>query len=491
MNKLFSIILIILFAFGCSESFLDKQPEDTLAPGIFFQNPEEIKNGVAGIYQQLQPLFEYDEVPHVLGMMSDDGTRAFSTSDYHEFNKNNSHSRSGFWNGFYKMVVNANNVIDIIDNQYEVKNDAERTEINALRGEACFLRALAYFYLVRFYGDVPVVTERLNNPGDVFGIGRTPVNTVYTNVIIPDLEFAVANCYLKGDAAIANEEARATKGAALTILGKVYLRMENYEMAAATLKKLIVDNEAGTYALLPDYSNIWLPSNKFNSESVFEVNYNVGAGYPSYYFRNITYTSGVYLHDLTTTNGMYTVEKDLMDAFVAAGEEIRFEASVDSSYTPQNGLIQPVPLKLMPSLTEDLKKYDNVGTDYNYMITRYADALLMYAEALMMLNQTEPAVSYVNQVRARAEMDPIDASELDVNRILHERRMELAFEGHRYFDLVRTGKAVEVISAQLMSTNDYEGRKWRSTPIPEYQLLLPIPVGEIEKDQTLTQNPGY
>src|SRR5690606_4616705 len=123
--------------------------------------------------------------------------------------------------------------------------------------------------------------------------------------------------------------------------------------------------------------------------------------------------------------------------------------------------------------------------------TRYADVLLMYAEALMVTGQKDEAAEYVNQVRRRVNMGEITGDELDIDRILHERRMELAFEGHRYFDLVRTGKAVEYLSRDLMSTNEYEGRKFRNEPVPEYQLLLPIPVGEIEKDQTLTQNVGY
>lgn len=125
------------------------------------------------------------------------------------------------------------------------------------------------------------------------------------------------------------------------------------------------------------------------------------------------------------------------------------------------------------------------------MITRYADALLMYAEALTVLNQKDVAVTYVNQVRERVNMVPIDAADLDINRILHERRMELAFEGHRYFDLVRTGKAIEVISQQLMSGDNDFNLIIRTEPIPEYQLILPIPTGEIEKDNTLIQNPGY
>ncbi len=192
---------------------------------------------------------------------------------------------------------------------------------------------------------------------------------------------------------------------------------------------------------------------------------------------------------MSTPGGLNQGEKNLMDEFVSYKEWTRYKATVDSSFTVSNGLICPTPLKLMPPLN-GIAAYDKVGTDYNYMITRYADALLMYAEALM---TTDPnaAVTYVNMVRARANMAPITVADLNIYRILHERRMELAFEGHRYLDLVRTGKAIEIISASLMSTVEYEGRRWRTTLIPEYQLILPVPVSEIQIDHTLTQNPGY
>ena len=162
------------------------------------------------------------------------------------------------------MIVNANNIIDIID-KFTPKTDADAVVVKAYRGEACFLRALAYFYLVRLYGDVPMVVKRFDDPSTAFGIGRTTVNDILTKVVIPDLEYAFVNCYNKGDNVIASESARATKGAALTILAKVYLTMNDHANAAATLKKLIVDKVAGSYSLLPDYSKIWLPNNKFNS----------------------------------------------------------------------------------------------------------------------------------------------------------------------------------------------------------------------------------
>lgn len=486
MKKIVCIIMSAILLSGCSESFLDRQPEDTLAPGIFFKNPEDIKTGLIAVYQPLQGLFAATSLPHMLGQMSDDGTSPYNSFIWHTFYKDNTHSAPDIWNGFYKLIVNANNIIDVID-QYTPSNDQEVVIVNAYKGEARFLRALAYFYLVRLYGDVPMVVSRFTNPGTAFGIGRAPVNDIYNEVIIPDLEYAFENCYKKDDPALTNEEARATKGAALAILGKVYLTMNNPQKAEETLRKLVIDGAGGNYRLLDDYSKIWLPSNKFHSESIFEINYNYSLGMGSYYFRNMS-IAVAYLYGGKVGNGLFCAEKDIMDEYVAYNEDIRFHASVDSGYADR--LIQPVPLKLIPPLPE-CSNFEQTGTDYNFMVTRYADALLMYAEALMLIGQKDIAAGYVNQVRKRVHMDEIDASELSIERILHERRMELAFEGHRYFDLVRTGKAVEYISHVLMNNNEYEKRVWRSTPVPEYQLLLPIPVGEIEKDQTLTQNPGY
>ena len=491
MKKIFPIIISTAFLlFGCSESFLDKQPEDTLSPEVFFSTSDDIKTGVVAVYSPLQDIFAYNELPYLLGQLSDDGTQAFNQNVYDTFNKTNENSESSLWDSFYKMIVNANNIIDIIDN-YIPEDSDEEVLVNAYKGEASFLRALAYFYLVRLYGDVPAFTNTWTDPNDAFGIGRTPVDDIFTNIIIPDLEYAYTYCYQIGDDEISSEGARVTKGAALTILAKVYLTMDDYTNAAATLKKLIVDKDAGNYELLEDFSQIWLPSNKFNSESIFEVNYNVTAGMPSYYFRNMTATTASSIYLITTPGGYYTVTKDCMDDFYENEEWERYSLSVDSAYTPLNGFNQPFPLKLMPSPSNGLDDYDKVGTDYNYMITRYADALLMYAEALMELNQNDLAVTYVNMVRERVNMTPVTVADLDIDRILHERRMELAFEGHRYFDLLRTGKIIEYISPKLMGNNDYEYRTFRSTTIPEYQLLFPIPVDEIEKDETLTQNSGY
>lgn len=494
MKKLFSLIILTLVFFSCSEEFLDREPEDALSTGAFYNNPEEIKAGLIACYEPLQTIYDRNQLPQYLELVSDDGKDVLWQSNEYLFKKTTSGSRPAFWSNHYKMIVNANNIIDVID-KYKPLNDAEATLLNAYRGEASFLRAFAYFNLVRLYGDVPKLVERLANPSSAIGIGRTAVDEIYTSVIIPDLEFAAANCFKKGDADLQGEEARASKGAALTILGKVYLTLGDPVKAAATLKRLVVDNEAGTYTLLSDFSMIHKPENKFNDESIFEVNYNATAGQPNFLFKWMTNENG-YRFGISSGGGpivMFNFMEEFVDDndWIAEPDWTRYETTLDSGFlaggSPE---LQPWPKKFTPEKST-LSQYNIIGTDNNYMITRYADALLMYGEALAGVNQKDDAILYFNKVRERAGLKGITADQLDIDRILHERRLELAFEGHRYFDLLRTGKAIDKISWARMTPVGYDVRIFLTEPIEAYQLLLPIPVGEIEKDASLAQNPGY
>lgn len=493
MKKIFSLAIIAIL-FSCSEDFLDRQPEDTLSTDAFYNNPAEIKAGLIACYEPLQAIYAHNQLPQYLEISSDDAKDVLWQSADYLFKKTSSNSRPSFWQNHYKIIVNANNIIDIIDN-YQALNAAEQQLLNAYKGEARFLRGLAYFNLVRLYGDVPKVVERLTDPSSAIGIGRTSVNEIYNSVIIPDLDFAVENCFKRGDSDLQGEEARANKGAALTLLGKVYLTMGDHAKAASTLKRLIVDKEAGNYALLADFSEIHTADNKFNAESIFEVNYNATAGQPSFLFRWMTNENG-YRYGVSTGGGP-VVMFNLMQAFAADNDWInqpdhtRYNATLDSGIliggSPE---LQPWPKKFTPEKST-LAQYNITGTDNNYMITRYADALLMYGEALVGINQASEGLTYINMVRERAGLKGLTEDQLDIDRILHERRLELAFEGHRFFDLVRTGKAIEKISWALMTPVVFDDRIFTTEPIEAYQLLLPIPVTEIEKDATLLQNPGY
>jgi starch-binding outer membrane protein, SusD/RagB family len=495
MKNYYIPLLLCIISLGCSEDFINRQPEDDLSLGTYFTNPAEIKTGLTGCYKQLQTIYftKEDHLPLTVELMSDDLKDFHLDDEFHLFTKTNSDSRSVLWESSYKMIVNCNNIIQSIDN-YHPLNEAEDLIIKAYRGEASFLRALSYFNLVRLYGDVPEVTKPFNDPNEAFGIGRTPVNEIYERVITPDLEFAVANCYKKGDVALKGEEARATSGAALTILGKVYLTLNDPAKAEETLKKLIIDKVAGNYSLFPNFQNYFLPSNKFNSESIFEVNYCNAAGQHSDFFRWMCPDIGSKLC-AKKQDEQVAVEHNMMREFVNSNEKIRYTSSVDSGkVSSASPPLQPWARKLTPPPAE-IKNYAvNVpgGCDYNYHVTRYSDALLMYAEALMLLNRKSEALPYINLVRTRSGMTAItDPASLNIDVILHERRMELAFEGHRYFDLVRTGKAIEKISYALLTKIDYDDQINRNGIIEAYQLLLPIPVEEIEKDPTLTQNEGY
>jgi tetratricopeptide (TPR) repeat protein len=494
MKKLFSLIILSASLFSCSEEFLDRQPEDALSTEAFYNNPNEIKAGLVACYEPLQAIYAHNQLPQYLEIVSDDAKDVLWQSDEYLFKKTTSNSRPDFWEDHYKVIVNSNNIIDVINN-YTPMSGNEEMLLNAYKGEASFLRALAYFNLVRLYGEVPKLVERLSDPSSAIGIGRTSVQEIYNTVIIPDLETAVANCFKKGDADLQGEEARANKGAALAMLGKVYLTLGNHAKAAETLKRLVVDKEAGDYSLLSDFSAIHKAENKFNDESLFEVNFNATAGQPSFLFRWMTNENG-YRYGVSTGGGP-VVMFNLMEAFVSDNNWIgepdwtRYNATLDSGIliggSPE---LQPWPKKFTPEKST-LAQYNIIGTDNNYMITRYADALLMYGEALVGMGQTNEALPFFNMIRERAGLKGLTADQLDLDRILHERRLELAFEGHRYFDLMRTGTAIEKISWALMTVVGFDERIFTTEPIEEYQLLLPIPVGEIEKDASLVQNPGY
>lgn len=493
MKKIIVSFITGFLLISCSEDFINRQPEDNLSIGTYFKNTTEIKTGVVGCYKGLQNLYGSNstQIPWTVEIMSDDLKNFHLDSPYHIFIKTNSDSNSDIWKNSYKLIINCNNILNAIDD-YVPSNAAEEVIVKAFMGEARFLRGLAYFNLVRLYGDVPKVIEPIDDPEDAFGIGRTPISEIYSDIIIPDFEFAASNCYKKGAAALRGEEARATSGAALTMLGKVYLTTNDPDKAEQSLRKLIVEKSAGNYSLFSNFQNFFLPVNKFNSESIFEVNYNCAAGQASDFFRWMCPDIGNKICAKKQTQQV-AVEHNLMREFVNSGEKIRYTATVDSGKVPSaSPPLQPWARKITPP-PADVKTFAVIaGCDYNYIITRYADALLMYAEALMLLNRNNEALTYINMVRTRAGMPVLSSSEnLNIEVILHERRMELAFEGHRYFDLVRTGKALEKISYALLTRIDYDNQIYRSGLIERYQLLLPVPVTEIEKDPTLTQNEGY
>lgn len=352
-------------------------------------------------------------------------------------------------------------------------------------GEVRFLRGLMYFNLVRIFGDVPLVLHELKDIEASYALGRTSATEVY-EAIVADLLFAVQNLPVSYTG---TDIGRATSGAAKGILGKVYLTQKKYQEAAQVLGEVI---NSGQYQLLTNVADLWKPASKNSKESLFEVQFkkqagaNTGSNYSSRY---TPYLSGVALIGFETTSGGFnTPTEDIVNAYTSA--DLRKSASVATSYTNQTGTVIT---GLSGRYTKKfLGAYTNgQGAEDNWPVLRYADVLLMYAEALneVGFQSGGDAFKYLNAVRSRAGLPAMSSSATDDRyRILNqqsfrlaietERRLELAFEGHRWFDLIRTGRALDVLKS--------------SKNIQAYQLLLPIPQQQIDiNPKVIKQNSGY
>jgi hypothetical protein len=485
--RIFAIMSLIAVLGSC-ENFIDKLPEDTLAPGSYFNNKEELLTGVSGCYKVLQSIYQHDRMIRTVAYMGSTAKTITLSNVFRRFEKSVSDSEVNIYRDNFLMISRCNSMLKILGN-FTTDVASEKREVEAMMGECHFLRGLAYFNLVRLYGELPLVIEEFASPMDAFGNGRSSVDDIYSKAIIPDFTKAAELCYKKGAPELNGQGARATKGSGLMGLAKAYLTINKTQEAEDVLKRLIVDKEGGEYGLLPNMSDVFKPENKFNKESIFEVNYNVAAGQPSWFFtllqNDISYAIG-----MTRSSGVITTHSVLRE-FHEYGEINRFYATLDSGAVNGVPPIQAFPVKMGPP-RDKRAAITNIGSDYNFMVYRYADALLMYGEALM--RNGKDGKPWINMVRQRSGMPKLEDdpkfTKLDIYWILHERRMELVWEAHYYFDLVRTGKAVEILSDILMRVIDYDNVP-RSTPVPEYQLLLPIPTTEIEKDQSLVQNPGY
>jgi len=493
MKKSIFLFIISVCLIGC-DKFLTRFPEDQLTSDNFYTSLSDYNKGLTGCYKTLQAIYNDNDITAYGEDMSDDtrepGLAAWS-DPFKMFLKTNSNSISGIWSNDYKMIYNCNAFLDVLTN-YSPKNAVETAEVKAMEGEAHFLRALAYFNLVRFYGDVPMVTKTFAAPGESYGLGRTSVAKIYSEMIIPDFNLAVAQCYQKGAAQLKGQEARATSGAALYFLAKAYLQQGDYPNAQTALKKMIEDKQGGTFSLMTTYADVFDVSKKYNAESILEAGFSIAAGQPSNFYAHIGVDIATVMNVRNIVTNPIMGSCNLLSDFTASGEKDRFVATVDSgkvSYAVPP--LQPFRQKFAPK-SADYVKYLNTKTDYNYMIARYADALLMYAECLWKSGNNAGALIYINQVRTRAKMPALPAnSSIDIDLILHERRMELTFEGQRYFDLVRTGRAIAVISKFLRTKVGTDSPPANNPDIAAEQLLLPIPVSEIQKDPTLIQNPGY
>lgn len=440
-NLIYMIGAGLLFLSACD--VLDVEPQSAIPAAEAFKDKAGIERGIVGAYNGLQSLSYYGRTYGIFADLAADNlahpANATSTT-YRDVDNNailaDNESVDGIWTAIYDALNVANNVIVQVPKISDM-TDAER---NKALGELYFLRALHHFNLVNYFGAVPIKTTPTVGVSDV-NVPRNSVASVYQQ-IISDLRFSAANLPAGGT------KIRASKWAAEALLARVYLYQKDYANAAASATRVI---ESGQYELLGNYADIF--ASEGHDESIFEVD-----------FTALDRNRIAEYNFPLTLNGRREVSPDetLLAAYAANDE--RLAASVALA----NGQFYAI-------------KYDdlNTGAD-NVLVLRLADMYLIRAEALAAQNGNLDAIrSDINQVRNRAGLANVTGSTQAalLTAIEQERRLEFAFEGHRWFDLVRTGRAVEVLP-KVNNAN---------------QTLFPIPFSELlaNTNEGMYQNPGY
>ena len=368
------------------------------------------------------------------------------------------------WTQWYKTVGRASQAIEIAQN-YEGQTEVPNARVI---GEAKFLRALNYFWLVRSFGAVPIQEIDL--------VERAPVDEVYA-YIEQDLLDAIDALPLKSDYS-STDLGRATKGAAQGLLAKVYLYQERWQDAADMANNVITSNQ---YSLDPDYANIWRETGENGPGSLFEIQ--ARGEIPQHGVQQYSQTQGA-----RGTNGwgwgFNSPSQNLEDAFNAAGDEIRRDATIIfAGETLFDGREVNAGVE-NPRYSEKAYSSINAGQgdgDKNIRVLRYAEVLLIRAEALNELGQSSAALAPLNQVRTRVSLPAVTSTDQGSVRqaIWTERRLELAMEHDRWFDLIRTGQAEAAMAAdgKTFVTGKHE--------------LFPIPNNQLVQTPEMSQNPGY
>lgn len=517
MKKIAYTILLSLIGFSCGDEFLDEQPITEILSGEYFADVENIESLISGAYQPMRWEFNnaygdsYCMTYIYTDVRSDDVIieNKYFQPHSHGFEDFVSQTTSNInvqliWAKFFTGVANAN---EIIQGLVQVDDALLGEEQKALYlAEARFLRAFYYFELVKNFGDVPLFGDTPADLGNSDDITRKPVSEVYTQ-IESDLQEAASNLPLVQD-----ENYKATRGAAMGLLSKVYLYQEKWQDAADMAQDVIDLNQ---YDLEENYGDNWDITNEYGVESLFEVTYNNDVsggnwGPTAQTSLTLQFFAPPFSPTLILGWSYNLTTPELLQAFNDAGDAIRRDATImqeghefDSPILQAAGL-SPVPVdyfddwansedsngqrygddfsySLKYFLTpEEMEEYTPglQQSTLNHKVMRYAEVLLILAEAVAN-GATGDGQDALDQVRARVGLASVP---LTLDAVKLERRLELATEWNRFHDLVRWGDASSELDGFI------EGR----------DELLPIPVDDIfltgalpNGDFILEQNPGY
>ncbi len=504
INAALSFIMLILVAASCSKSFLDLDLEGKPTTA---SDPSLSEKLVTGVYNTLLlgdtwGAGDIHGISYIsaTNIMSDDAEKGSSPSDQATINELDNFTltstnlfAASLWNGYYIGISRANFALA---NLYEAQGIEESLK-NRYIGEVRFLRGYYYFNLVRFFGGVPKILRVPKDANDANSDPtfqtRASADTIY-KVIIDDLTFAI-NSLPETQA----QTGRITKGAAQSMLAKVYMYKNDWTKVKEYTDYVIGSN---IYSLTDDYSTIWKQAGNFNSESIFEVstgkydNSDFGIqNYSQFQGPRVGGLGG--WRDLgwgfcTPTDNLISAyepgDKRLASTIIFIDNTGSYNGTIlwDGFRIPSKDSVQNLYYNYKAYHSEISKEedffYNRDKKMKNVHIMRYAEILLINAEAANELDMAADAIINLNLVRTRAGLPATTATSKEEIRdaIWKERRVELALEHDRFFDLVRQGRVEQVMNAL---GKNFTKNKNELLPIPSVQIQL--------SGEKLSQNPGY
>ena len=451
-----ALVGIILLQVTACTDILDKDPVSSFSASGFYKTTADAQAGVYGIYDAAQSVFRMNFCYWGEGRADNVQTAQSGESLVLSSNNLTNTASSANWTALYTMISRANYAIAFIPDIYEDDN----VQGKELLGQAHALRALAYFYLVRVWGDVPFITEPYTSVEQDIFIGKTDSETVLDQVEA-DLEYAAANCIDRYNSN--NDRIMFTRGGANALLTQVYMWRHKYTEALTT-SSLVMSNSLYSLVPIADWGKMF--SNSYSKESIFEVGYND-----------------------TETNDLRTLYA--VGSYAIYTPSVKWKNSIEAGDLRRDYVYDVVPADpkaIWKYLGKGVSDEVSTPSKQNIILIRLADIMLLRAEALNKLggaaNKSE-ALTLLNIIRVRAGL-PAFADEAAAiamygdleSAILHERSIELCYEGHRWFDLVRTGKAIETMGP-LNGLSDEDNLVW------------PIHINSLNKNPNLQQNEFY
>ncbi|MBL7735572.1 MAG: RagB/SusD family nutrient uptake outer membrane protein [Chitinophagaceae bacterium] len=505
------VYLLVVFSYlfsACSKEFLEKVPESTVTTGNFYKTEAQFEQALVGAYAAVRSVKGSIAAWTMAEMRADNTFYEYNVNnrglayqqreDIDGFLDDNANDLiSGYYNSSYVGIARANSILGAI-----AVSELNQEVVNRFVGEAKFIRALLYFDLVRFYGGVPLYLEAVTSAESAY-IPRSTVEQTYA-AIEADLSDAVA----KLSSTSFPQNGRASKGAARTLLGDVYLAQKKYDLAEAEFLSV---TQLG-YDLLPNYASVYELSNKNSRESIFELQFQQGnQGQQS----NFLYPFLPLAEDVSLITGITSQNRqgggwniptqEFIESYETGDERLDASIAVAEGTGPIGSMIiESVKSPVGYTTTAGKRSYAFIkkylhqhslenNTDDDFPVYRYAEVLLSLAETLNEQNRSGEALPYLNKVRRRAGLGDIGELDKTLLRdiIAHERRVELAFENKRWTDLLRTGKALEVMQQNGVYLKlRFNNLLPQSYQVTAQKLVYAIPQREVLIGG-LAQNPGY